>query len=202
MAGGLDHPSLSGRGSGGRSPYDVRAGNMSREALFDALSNRRRRLVLRYLLWNAADDGVDLSAVVSQVAAWENDVPLKEVTAAQRKRVYNALRQTHLPKLEELGMIAVEDSTGRIDADEGLAAAEGYLRYAPRRERNWNRIYWCLAGLAGALLVFRWLGVPGIVGVDALIFTSMIVGLFLLAAGMHGYRLRNPSWPSRGPEPT
>jgi len=69
----------------------------SRDEVFKALSNRRRRNVITYLKQH--DDDARVRDIAEQLAAWENDVEIPEVTYKQRKRVYTALHQSHLPKL-------------------------------------------------------------------------------------------------------
>lgn len=69
----------------------------SRDEVFKALSNRRRRNVITYLKQH--DDDARVRDISEQLAAWENDVEIPEVTYKQRKRVYTALHQSHLPKL-------------------------------------------------------------------------------------------------------
>ena len=76
---------------------------LSRDLVFDVLKNRRRRYALHYL--RRADESVQLSELAEQVAAWENDIEVDAISAAERKRVYTALYQSHLPKLDDAGYI-------------------------------------------------------------------------------------------------
>ena len=75
------------------------------------LQSQRRRDLLRYL---ADHDGpVPLSDVAEQIAATENDIDSDQLTSEQRKRVYISLYQTHIPQLEDAGIVEYDsgDST-------------------------------------------------------------------------------------------
>lgn len=76
---------------------------LTMDTAFDLLSNARRRFTLYYL--SEQDGEVPLSDIAAQIAAWENDVAVDELSDAQRKRTYVSLYQTHLPKLTEAGVI-------------------------------------------------------------------------------------------------
>ena len=82
-----------------------RSGSPTEQEVFDILSNRRRRYAL-YALLN--DDTTTIGSLAERIAAWENDCPVDEVTSTERKRVYTALQQSHLPKLERTGLISFD----------------------------------------------------------------------------------------------
>ena len=82
--------------------------------IFHLLQNHRRRNALRYL--KAADEEqVRMRDVAEQVAAWENDTTVESLTSDERQRVYIALYQSHLPKLDEEGIITYNQSRGIIE---------------------------------------------------------------------------------------
>ncbi|WP_440991281.1 DUF7344 domain-containing protein [Haloarchaeobius baliensis] len=127
-------------------------GGPSKGELFEALSNDRRRETLRYLL--RQDDGQSTKGEVARhIAALETDKPVEQVTSDERKRVYIALHQTHLPKLHELDLVEYDSSQGALrlgDDCDGLAA---YLDVETRADdetdtRPWGR-YSLAMGLTG-----------------------------------------------------
>lgn len=79
---------------------------------FSILRNQRRRMVLLYL----GDDNREITVgkLAEEIAAEENDVTKSEVTSSQRKRVYTALYQTHLPQLEEAALIRYNQNKGFV----------------------------------------------------------------------------------------
>lgn len=85
---------------------------------YDVLSNARRRECLRYLLWN--DGSVSVTELTRRVAAAEseNGAPDESV----RKSIYVALRQTHLPKLSELDVVAYDPDRNTVEPGPNLPA--------------------------------------------------------------------------------
>lgn len=74
---------------------------LATDDLFEALSNRRRRQVIR-----ALEDGPrEMGAIARAIAAAENDIPVDAVGTDQRKRVYVSLYQAHLDKLDDWGIV-------------------------------------------------------------------------------------------------
>ena len=97
----------------------------SKDCIFFVLSNYRRRFVLRYLKGTAGP--VSLRTLSEELAAWENDIEPGQTTSVQRKRAYVSLRQTHLPKLHELGVISYDVRRGIAELGEGMDDIEPFL---------------------------------------------------------------------------
>jgi len=85
------------------------------------LQNRRRRGVLRYL--READGTAKMSDIAEAIAAAENGTTVERLDHDERKRVYIALYQTHLPKLDDAGIVEYDSERGNIAA----TAAAGQL---------------------------------------------------------------------------
>lgn len=87
------------------------------DELFEVLSNRRRRDVIRYLDSEAAGDGetaeIAIGTLAEVIAARENDKRPRTVTSAERKRVYIALYQCHLPKMTATDVIDYDSRSGQ-----------------------------------------------------------------------------------------
>lgn len=125
-----------------------------REQIFEILSNERRRLVLRYLQTRSEDERVGFRELVDQVAAWENDATIQEVDSSDRKCVYTALRQTHLPKLDTFDVIEYDHQRGTLEPNENIDEVLTYMEYSPERESFWNRVNLLLAAVCGVSLLF------------------------------------------------
>lgn len=102
---------------------------LSREVVFDVLSSERRRRVLQYLL--DVKDRTTLRDLSRVLAAWENDIRVSEITGQQRKRVYTALKQFHLPKMDRVGVIDYDDDRGTITLAEAAQNLRVYLGSCP-----------------------------------------------------------------------
>lgn len=70
--------------------------------IFGALSNQRRRHILYYLRDHKQAQTDELAV---QIAAWERDIPISEVPSEEAETVSTDLVHSHLPKLENYGLI-------------------------------------------------------------------------------------------------
>lgn len=120
---------------------------LARDEIYTLLSNRRRRNVIHSLLDDRAST---IGELASLLAAWENGCSPEEVTSKQRKRVYTALRQTHLPKLADAGVLAYDEDRGSVELTPAGADLRKYL-WDPH-EIRWTR-YYAVACAAGVGLV-------------------------------------------------
>lgn len=167
---------------------------LSKDDLFHLLSNSRRRNVLRYLV--AREERVDMRDVAERIAAREHDVEVQNLRSKQRQRVYIALYQSHLPKLDEFGVIEYDRSRGHIErtalakqldpyldltTDEESGTAEPGVessRGASLRHTLSTRVL--LTGvLCGTVLLAGWVGVVP-VGVLLILTWTALVAIALV----------------------
>lgn len=94
--------------------------------VYDALSHPRRGYVC-YLLSEA--DRWSVAELARRVAAWETDVPEREITESRHERVTVSLYHTHVPKLADADVVGFDETTGTVtaagNADLALAALAG-----------------------------------------------------------------------------
>ncbi|TMT85762.1 hypothetical protein E2L06_03810 [Haloterrigena sp. H1] len=98
----------------------------SKDEIFHLLQNERRRMVLRYL--RDTDSPVRMRDVAEQVAAWEHDTTVEELTSTQRQRVYIPLYQSHLSKLDEAGLIEYQQNRGIVERKPLADQVDQYLQ--------------------------------------------------------------------------
>lgn len=158
--------------------------SISREEVFEVLSNERRRLVLRYLR-ERGEERVDFRDVVDRVAARENGVPAERLDSGDRKCVYSALRQTHLPKLDRLGVVEFDHSRGELTLEDGVEEVFRYMAYSPRRMRRWNRLYLWLAGAGAACALSIEAGIVPLGGASAGTVAIGIAAAFAVTSLAH-----------------
>jgi DNA-binding transcriptional ArsR family regulator len=155
---------------------------MSKDEVFEMLQNERRRRILRYLL--DADDVMTIGELAERIAAVENDTSVAALNSTQRKRVYVALYQTHLPKMDDVGVIDYDRDRGRVRIAENADLLTFYLDERSDGD-DWYRRYLSLSVLGGALVVVGYaLGGSGLLG-PAL--ALLVVGLFLSVSIIHMY---------------
>ena len=161
-----------------RGEHDVETENSGREIpidqVYSILRNRRRRLVLSQL--ERADGSLKIGDLAEQIAAIENDKPISAVRSKERKRVYISLYQSHLPKLDETGVVD-------YDADRGVVERGPYFRTvletldSPKPDRHPWPVYYLGAIVALGLLFGLGSSVVG-VGADV----GFWIALALLAS--------------------
>ncbi|MDG5819623.1 hypothetical protein [Natronococcus sp. A-GB7] len=165
------------------------------DEIFHILQNERRRMVLEYL--QETDGSVRMRDVAEQVAAWENETTVQELTSDQRQRVYIPLYQSHLPKLDKAGIIDYQQNRGVVerrplarqldyylnaDSNTSAAAATGN-----EGGTDWDDYYIGAAGagavlLLGAILELPLLSIITGIGLSALIllmFTTLTIGQYV-----------------------
>lgn len=160
---------------------------LSKDEIFYLLKNRRRRDIVRYLMDN--DGTATLSELAEHIAAWENDIDVQALNSGQRKRVYVALYQTHLPKLAENDIIEYERNRGDVELTENAAHLKTYLDDDDVETDPWSKRYAALS-LTGALAILL-LTVGGVsFGISMTQFTVLLTGAFLVASLAHTYEAR------------
>lgn len=166
------------------------AQSLSRDVVFQVLSNQRRRYALHYL--RRHDEPVEIGELAMQIAAWENGVTKQEVTSQQRKRVYNTLQQAHLPKLDETGFLDYDPAHRTIlltDKAEKLAV---YLELAPDNDLPWSEYFFVLGCVSLALVTGAWLDAGPLGLVPDFAWAVGLAVLVTLSGAANVYYHRNP----------
>lgn len=187
--------SSNGTPTGGRGD----AGEIEREEIFEMLSNTRRRYVLHYLKQREHGKRVPLRDVVDQVAAWEQGTDISQVDSADRKCVYTALKQTHLRRLDEFGIIEYDQLRGEVELTDTAEEVQFYLEYVPADDISWSQYYLGLSAVCALLMGAIWAEVPLFSGVGWIVFSVLVVALYLFSSATHWYYIRNNRIGSDGP---
>jgi DNA-binding transcriptional ArsR family regulator len=158
---------------------------LSPDEAFDILSNRRRRYALHYL--SDHPEGETLQELARQLAAWENEIEVEEVTKKQQKRVYVSLYQTHVPKLESAGVIEHDDDSGLLTLTGRADDVTTYLRDDTERTEDWYLYYFALVGASVVLMGLSILEVsvfaalsPALVGLVVVLAFGLLTGWYAL----------------------
>lgn len=102
--------------------------DIDRDELFHLLQNERRRRALDYL--RRQDGPIRMREVVDHVAAAEHDTSPEALRSDERKRVHIALYQSHLPKLDQVGVIDYDQDRGTITRTPLANQLDPYLEAA------------------------------------------------------------------------
>lgn len=151
---------------------------VSRDDAFEMLSNTRRRYVVHYL---EGEETVELGKLSRQVAAWENGIDRREVTSDQRKRVYTALRQSHLPRMDRNEFVEFDPDRGVIEATDRLEDLTVYMQVVPDDEIPWSVFNGGVALVLAGLMAVGAAGVPPFEAVPGYAWAIAAMGAFFLA---------------------
>lgn len=163
---------------------------LPRDDIFEILRNRRRRLTLQYLN-NTEGDQVPMSEVVDYVTSHESGCSIDEIDSGKRKAVYTALRQTHFPKMDDLGVVDYDKLRGDVELTDAADDARLYLEYVPEDEIPWHEYYLGLTAVSAALFAVVWAGVPPFDRLSWLVLAVTYVVLFGTSAVVHTVQARN-----------
>lgn len=136
------------------------------DQIFEILKNPRRRYVLRYL--REVADEVTLGDLSEQIAAWENEKEIQQVSSSERKRVYVGLYQVHLPKMDGMDIVSFDKSRAIIEPGPTIDLLYGYLnQHSHNKGHDWSKYYVGVTGatvvaLLVAMLVEAIAGVPAV----------------------------------------
>ncbi|SIQ80326.1 hypothetical protein SAMN05421858_0452 [Haladaptatus litoreus] len=153
----------------------TQSATFSEQEVYDAVKNLRRRYVLYYL--NRERKPVELGELAEQIAAWENNIDVEMVSPEQRKSVYSALYQTHLPKLETIGIVTYDRNSKRVSFTEGAQNFELYLATDSQTTIPWHKLYMSLSGISTVLVVFGWMGFISFSGFQLAAFVLFLFGM-------------------------
>ncbi|SEO20307.1 hypothetical protein SAMN04487948_10162 [Halogranum amylolyticum] len=167
------------------SPFQSLSGaapdSLERTDLYDALSSERRQIALEHLHSHIGPLSVqDLAAYVASVETGESPPPKDD-----QRSVHIALHQTHLPKLDQLGLLEYDQDAGVVRplyTDDVTA----YLEVVPDEEFSWGEYYLGLAILALTVQLVGWVSGPAVTFLSA---GSVTTALLLLIAGSALYQI-------------
>lgn len=182
-----------------RSPLDRGAAKLARETIFDVLRNKRRRYALHYLKQEA--EPIDVGSLAEQIAAWEYDTPLAQVSTQQRQRVYVSLVQTHLPTMEREGIIEFDEDDKRVALTEEASDLDVYLEVVRENDIEWSHYYLGIAGINAVLLGIASLDLPVLSRAPGELWVLAVAVVFLLAALVHHWYQRRIRLGVEGPPP-
>ena len=115
------------------------------DQVFEILKNKRRRTVLRYL--DEHEEPVALGDLAEHVAADENDTPVAQISSRERKCAYVGLYQCHLPKMDDMDIIAFNQNRGLVETGPNATQLKQYLEWSETSTRPWPLYYASTAGV-------------------------------------------------------
>jgi hypothetical protein len=155
---------------------------LTQDLVFDILSSPRRRYVLYYL--RETGETVALNDLAEHVAAWENETEVDQLSDQERKRVYVSLYQTHIPKLDSVGIIDYDQQSGMVELTDRVHRIEDYLTETSR-PIPWQQFYLALAVVSAVMLALVWFEVSIFGEIPAVVVGIVITTGLAIAASAH-----------------
>jgi predicted transcriptional regulator len=158
-------------------------GELDETDIHDVLRNDRRRLVIERL--QSAENGSESVRELSErIAAAESgeSPPPRNI----RQSVYVSLHQTHLPKLDDLGIVAYDSDSKEVRLAECADEVAVYMEVVPQDGISWAEYYLGVGILGLGLSVAAAAGVPVLSG---MLGTVVVGSVFVVLVASSLYHL-------------
>ncbi len=156
---------------------------LSKSDIFGVLQNDRRRCVLEILRKDGNQSVRSLSEEIARLESGEAD-PKSTV----RKSIYVSLLQTHIPKMESLGVINYNREQDFVELLPAAQNFDVYMETVPKGDIPWSQFYVGLSTLAVVGSVTIYLGLfDWVTSSQWMLFTS---SLFMLSSLAHMRHVR------------
>lgn len=167
-----------------RSASKSSTADLSDEDIHDVLRNRRRRLVIDIL--QDADAPVSVSDLSKEIGAIESgrEPPPSNV----RQSVYVSLLQTHLPKLDELGIVDYQSEGKMVSVEGGIKKVRVFMETVPKYGISRSEYYAALALLGLLVILGSELGVPVLKAVSGTLLAYILFFLVFVSAIYHSFQ--------------
>lgn len=146
--------------------------------IHDVLRNERRTRVLEHL--QQTQEAVTLRKLSERVAVLETGEtpPPRNI----RVSVYNSLHQTHLPKLDELGIVEYETNRKRITQADGFQQVTLYMEFVAADDVTWATYYLCVGLVASVVTTLASVGNTVFAALSVPLWSLLFATFFVLSA--------------------
>lgn len=143
---------------------------ITKDEVFEVLSSSRRRLIL-YHLHRRGGEAV-LRDLASDTAEAQHDGAVDDDIV---KRFYISLYQTHVPKLEEVGLVQYDSDSKVVSLTDKIEEVQETLNAEPEPERPWALYYGVLAVVGSVIAAAQLLNVAP--ASTSVVFAAALLGL-------------------------
>lgn len=174
-------------------------GAPSPDELYNVFANKRRRYTLHYL--QQVDERADLGKIAEQVAAWEYGKEPQEVTSNERKYVYSALQQRHLPKMHNIGLVEFDKRGGSVEPTPVLDEVDVYAEVVEKGNVPWGVYFPALSAVQFVFLTFVGFNVTPLTAFSDFEWALVFVSSFLVSSLVFLYDTKRMKLGDSGPPP-
>jgi predicted transcriptional regulator len=150
------------------------------DELYSVLANRRRRYVLHYL--QQVHGRTDFGEMAEQIAAWEHGKARQEVTSNERKYVYSALQQRHLPKMHDIGLVEFNKRDGTVKPTAVLDEFDVYAEVVEKGNVPWGVYFPGLSAVHSVLLTLIGFDVAPLTAFSDFEWALLLLSSFLVSS--------------------
>jgi hypothetical protein len=158
----------------------IRQSSLSEEQIYEVLSNSRRRGAFQQL---AVGGERTMSVRELSVRLATEESGQSPPPRGLRESVYSSLHQTHLPLLDELGVVSYDRDARTVSLCEHAHEVGRYMEVTPHRGVTWAELYRGLGILSLLVVLAALLEAPGVSAVDPVLWTSGFLAAFAAAVG-------------------
>lgn len=173
--------------------------NPSVDELYGVFANRRRRYALHYL--QQVDGRTDFGEMAEQIAAWEYEKARQEVTSNERKYVYSALQQRHLPKMHDTGLVEFNKRDGTVEPTAVLDEIDVYAEIVEKGNVPWGVYFPGLSAVHSVLLALVGFDVVPLTTFSDFEWALLFVASFLVSSLVFLYDTRRMKLGDSGAPP-
>jgi hypothetical protein len=156
--------------------------------VYEILANPRRRGTIRHLTDTAVGRAVPLRDLATAVASEETGQ--SPPPRSCRESVYNSLHQTHLPKLDELGIIEYDREERSVSVCDSAREIDRYMGILTPYGFTWDEYYRTLGIASLVSIVASLASVPVLEAVDPLLWASGFLVVFVISICYQLWSLR------------
>ncbi|WP_321418870.1 winged helix-turn-helix domain-containing protein [uncultured Methanomethylovorans sp.] len=109
---------------------------INKSDIFSVLQNERRRMILEILHKDGPKSLRDISEAIARIESKSNE-PVSNV----RKSIYVSMLQTHLPKMENMGIIIYNRDIDRLELTPAAEGITFYLEPVKKGDIPWSHFY-------------------------------------------------------------
>jgi hypothetical protein len=169
------------------------------DELYDILANRRRRYALHYL--QQVDRRVDFGEMAEQIAAWEHEKTRQKVTSDERKYVYSALQQRHLPKMDSANLVEFNKRDGTIEPTTVLNEIDVYAEVVKKGNVPWGVYFPTLSAVHSVLLALVGFDVAPLTAFSDFEWALLFISSFLVSSLVFLYDTKRMKFGGSGAPP-
>lgn len=164
----------------------IKRNTLPEETIYEILSNNRRRTAFRQL--SIAGEEItlrDLSVKIASAETGQSPPP-----RGIRESVYSSLHQTHLPMLDEWGVVDYDRDNRSVSLCDNAHEIHRHMDMLTSNGLTWSELYRTLGVFSLLVILGSLLDAPVLNTLDPVLLTSILLFVFALTICSQLWRVR------------